>query len=484
VLLIKLFISADMSRAVTCGGLLIALLAVAASIQIPKMLPAFDFWPPTADPSKTMSAIVYKEHGDPSVLQYDTRHPQPLPKASQYLIQVAASALNPVDFKQRRNPLIPRFVIPFPKIPGGDIAGVVVHVPTDGKAHKYNVGDRVAALMPYYGAKWGALSDYAAVEERFLAKLGDSTDFTSAASYCLVGLTVLQNFENVQGIHLKENKLLVHAGAGGVGTFAIQWAKKILGMHVTTTASGPKADLLKDLGADKVIDYRTEDFDQVLKDYDVVLDPMSWLYEERSLKVLKPTGHYLNVPSSDWGFEDGVEKINGVSTGINFIISKLRNLFQPGKAPKYGLVMVEPNGEQLQLILDAMESGKIRPVIDRIYHLSQAAEAYRYLEEGHVTGKVVLYHGDKKADEVVKDAAEATNDATQVAEDEVATQFEAAEELEQEDMKSVVEDEPRQDIVAAETNEEDGSQSKGQKDAQEPAEGEEVVDKEAQEYST
>jgi hypothetical protein len=138
--------AAKMNRAVTCCGFLMALLAVVASIQIPKMLPAFDFWPPTADPTKTMSAIVYEEHGDPSVLQYDTRHPRPVPKASQYLIQVAASALNPVDFKLRRNPL-PRFLIPLPKIPGGDIAGVVVQVPTDGKAHTMEAGGELWQTM-------------------------------------------------------------------------------------------------------------------------------------------------------------------------------------------------------------------------------------------------------------------------------------------------------------------------------------------------
>jgi alcohol dehydrogenase len=454
-----------MNRAITC---LVAVLAVAASIQIPKMLQAFDTWPPTPHPSKTMSAIVYKEHGDPSVLQYDTRHPQPDPKANQYLIQVAASSLNSVDFKQRRNSLLPRFLIPFPKIPGADIAGVVVQVPTNGKSHKYNVGDRVAALIPYFGARWGALADYAAVEERYLAKLGDDTDFTSAASICLVGLTVLQNFDNVQGTALHGKKLLVHAGAGGVGTFAIQWAKKVLGMYVATTASGPKGSFLMALGADRVIDYRIEDFVHILKDYDAVLDPMSWLYEDRSLKVLKPTGHYFNVLSSDWGFEDGVEKGNGITTGINLITSKLRNFIQPGKIPKYSLVAVEPNGEQLQLILDAMESGKIRPVIDRIYHLSQAAEAYQYLEEGHVTGKVVLYHGDKKADEVVEEAtdtAEASTPAKPVAEVELVTQINEAGELNQEE-------------IGAEESE-DESQIEGTPGGD--PEGEEGVEKEAKE---
>jgi alcohol dehydrogenase len=192
---------------------------------------------------------------------------------------------------------------------------------------------------------------------------------------------------------MRNKKILIHAGAGGVGNFAIQYAKKVLGMYVATTASKPKEALLKELGADLVVDYKTEHFEDIVSDYDVVLDPMSWLYEERTLNsnVLKPTGYYLNVPSSDWSF-DGTEKTNGLNTYRNLVISKIKNLFQPGSMPKYSMVFVSPNGEDLQLVLDLIDNGTIKPIIDKKFHLSEAEQAHRYLEQGRATGKVVLYH--------------------------------------------------------------------------------------------
>ncbi|CAB9516354.1 alkenal/one oxidoreductase, chloroplastic [Seminavis robusta] len=415
-----------------------SVLVVVVAWSLPQMIPPlFDLHPPRAHPSKTMAAMVYQTHGDPSVLEYDTQHPQPIPKAHQYLIQVHASALNPCDFKQRRNPHIPNFVSPVPRIPGADMAGVVVQTPQSSNS-KFLVGDRVAALIPYWGTPWGTMADYVAVDEAHLAKLGPSLNYTEAASYALTGLTVLQSFANLEhDDSLQGKKLLVHAGAGGVGSFAIQWAKHILqSAHVATTASAPKAEFLKELGADQVIDYRTEKFEEILLDYDVVLDPMSWLYEDRSLQVLTSGGHYVNVVGSDWAFDDGIERGNGPTTLINFITSKVRNFIQPNSTPKYGFVGVSPNGAQMQQILDAMESGKIRPVIDRTYHLSEAAEAYRYLEEGRAKGKVVLYHGEMVKQQQSNAAEDDTGGEEKVSHEEVVAADEGAEESHEEKPQS------------------------------------------------
>lgn len=366
-----------------------------------KIPDSLDMFPAHQHPMENMKAVVYRQHGDASQLEY-TDVPRPVPQATQYLIKIEASALNPVDYKMRRNSKVPEFLIPLPKIPGADVAGVVLQTPCFKNPDdcKFRVGDRVAALLPVL-SHWGAHAELVAVEERFLAKMGDQTSFLEAASYPLAGLTVLQNMANLEDKPQPNDKLLVHAGAGGVGTFAIQYASKVLGMKVATTASAPKAELLKDLGADTVVDYRNQAFEEVLEGYDVVLDPMSWLYEERSLKtkVLKPTGHYLNVPSSDAAFVDGVERANGLKTYLNAATHSLRNWWSPGSTAKYGLVFVHPDGNDLQKVLDLMESGKIKAVIDKTYHVTQAQEAYRYLEEGHATGKVVLYHGEEQSPE-------------------------------------------------------------------------------------
>ena len=387
-------------------SILAAVIAVVVSLQM--LPPTLDFRPATFSTTETMAAIVYQEHGDVSVMRYETSYPKPVPREhkNQYLVQVKASALNPVDFKMRRNFKVPQFLIPLPKIPGSDVAGIVVQVPANNKNNnKFQVGDRVAAMMPIL-SQWGSHADYVAVEERNMAKMGDNTDFVSAAAYPLTALTVAQNFKTL-GYTIEDDgnsnskrppkKLLVHAGAGGVGSFAVQFGK-LKGMHVATTASAPKANLLKELGADLVIDYRTEHFEDICKDYDVVLDPMSWLYEDRTFEngVLKPTGHYLNIPSSDWGLKDGEELTNGFSTIKNYVRSKILNLIRPGSFPKYSARSVSPNGEDLQHVLDLVDSGKIRVLIDRTFPLTDAVEAYKYLEAGHATGKVVLEHGPRE----------------------------------------------------------------------------------------
>lgn len=393
-----------MTKMVIIYDILAAVLAILVSLHyIPTTI---DFRPATTstDPSETMSAIVYHEHGDASVLRYESSYPRPIPRKGQYLIQAKASALNPVDFKMMRTVEVPQFLLPLPKIPGSDVAGIVVQVPSSNN-NKFQVGDRVAAMMPILSG-WGSHAEYVAVDESLMAKIGDNTDFETAAAHPLASLTVMQNFKaltldsDTNEGNNPPKKLLVQAGAGGVGSFAIQWGK-LLGMYVATTASAPKADFLKELGADLVIDYRTQNFEEICKDFDVILDPMSWLYEDRTFQgnVLKPTGHYLNIPSSSAGLLDGMEITNGFSTLKNYVKSKISNLVKPGSTPKYSLVSVSPNGEDLQQVMDLVGRGKVRAVIDRKYHLSEAAVAYKYLQGGHATGKVILQHGQQEMQE-------------------------------------------------------------------------------------
>lgn len=361
---------------------------------------SFDAWP--AKPSlsgQTMKAIVYSETGGD--LRFVDDHPRPSIRPNQVLIKVRFSAINPCDFKFRRN-WVPSFIIPKPKIPGEDLSGIVVQVGSDVVVDDDNtnnpssflqVGDRVAAMMPILGARWGALAEYVAVDASLVAKVGNRTTLQQAAALPLVALTTVQALANLDPKY--RQSILIQAGAGGVGSFAIQYARNVLKMErIATTASAGKADLLKDLGADQVIDYRADSFEDFVQGYDAVLDTMSWAYEERTLTkgVLKRRGHYLNVLSSDWLVHNGRERSNGIRSIANYIYSKVRNMILPGHVPRYDLITVNPNGVQLQAILDLVENGTIRSVIDRTFPLNAANEALSYLEQGGATGKVVLDH--------------------------------------------------------------------------------------------
>lgn len=364
----------------------------------PGLIPSsIDLWPSTPSRTNTMRAVAYAK-GAP--LELHESYPRPRLQPHQVLIEVKHSAINPCDFKFQRNHIVPNFVLPKPKIPGADIAGVVVQVGSEVTSDDLQVGDRVAAMMPLLGARWGALAEYAVVDATFVAHVGPKTSLAHAAVMPLVSLTALQGLEKLTTTNLPIQSILVHAGAGGLGSVAIQYAKHVLKVEtVVTTASSEKTDLLKKLGADVVIDYRTDKFENIISNVDVVFDPMSWNYESRSLGILKKKGHYLNVLSSDWALNGSVEQTNGIRSFSRWFHHSFWNLIRRGLMPQYDFVTVNPNGEQLQQILDLVENGTIRPVIDRTFDLKDAAEAYDYLQQSHATGKVIINHSD---DEIEK----------------------------------------------------------------------------------
>jgi alcohol dehydrogenase len=345
-----------------------AAIVVMAALLIQKMRfpTSIEIFPAKPHETATMRAVVYDEHGDASVLRIEENHPRPVPKDTQVLVKVHAASINPCDFKFRRNK-VPNFLFPKPKIPGEDIAGVIVQV--GSKVTGWKEGDRVAAMLPSVMTKWGGLAEYVAVDATLVARV-EKADLTEAASLPLVSTTVLQAIESVPEKERK-GKILIHAGAGGVGSFAIQYAK-YLGLFVATTASAEKQTFVKELGADIAIDYRTTNFEDVIEDYDIVFDSMSWAYEERTLKpeskVLRPGGYYLNIASSDWAW-DGKERANGVSTLVNRIKLTLSD-FGIGKSPKYRFIAVTLNGEQLLHMMNLLEDSKIRATIDHHFPIS------------------------------------------------------------------------------------------------------------------
>jgi alcohol dehydrogenase len=396
---------------------LIAAFTAAALAALSHVLPAtFEQRPCKPHATRTMACVRYHEHGAASVLRHE-RCARPAIAPHQILVAVRYAALNPCDFKFRRNPA-PSFVVPKPKIPGADLAGVVVEV--GGQVAGFAVGDKVAAMLPLLGTPWGAMAQFAPVSAAHAARVPAGVSLQHAAAVPLVSLTVLQALEHLWqpaggGLaHLRGKRLLVQAGGGGVGSFALQWASAVLGMSVSTTARAANAARLRALGAD-VVDYSAEPFERAaaLQGVDVVLDPMSFLYEARTLAsgVLRAGGHYLNILGSDWALSStGAEVGNGVTTWWNFGCAKARQLGcavlgalgQAGGgcsgAVKYSVVAVSPDGGALGEVLAKLAAGEIKAIIDRTLPLAQAQEAFLYLEEGHAHGKVLLEMPDADAD--------------------------------------------------------------------------------------
>ena len=403
-----------------------------AALNLPfSTLEFFPSQPETSPTANLMKAVCYNSRptNDATAdhqqqhkkLYLSTTTPRPLLQPHQILIQTVAASINPVDFKFLRNlARIPRLLLPTPKIPGADVSGTIVQIGSkvqqQQQEQKWQVGDAVVAMLPLLLTRWGSLAEYVAVDSSLIARVVEINDNDSdsthlqlmeAASFPLVALTVIQAFGHVlphdddkednmnhqTKLLLKGKRVLIQAGAGGVGTFAIQYAKHVLqAQEVATTASSSKADLLRSLGADHVIDYHSTKFENVIQDYDIVLDPMSWAYEKRTLNsgVLKPTGHYISIASSDWKMWDGREQTNNPTQAFRFLKHSLVNLVWPGRLPKYHIAIVQPDGKQLKTAMDLVGKRILRPVIDRVFTFEEANMAFDYLEQGHATGKVLV----------------------------------------------------------------------------------------------
>jgi NADPH:quinone reductase-like Zn-dependent oxidoreductase len=310
--------------------------------------------------------------------------PDPELRDRDVLVQIYAAGVNPLDSKIRDGEF--KLILPyrFPLILGNELAGVVVRV--GSKVRGFKPGDEVYA-RPNQDLI-GTFAEFIAMNEDDVAIKPKNLTMEEAASIPLVGLTawqVLIDRANLQ----KGEKVLIHAGSGGVGTFAIQLAKHI-GATVATTTSAANVDLVKSLGADVVIDYRQENFEKVLSGYDVVLNSLGKDTLEKSLKVLKPGGKLISIsgpPDAAFAKE----------SGLNWFLQQVTRLLSFGirkKAKKrgisYSFVFMRANGEQLSKITSLIENGIIRPVVDRVFPFAATSEALAYLERGRAKGKVVV----------------------------------------------------------------------------------------------
>lgn len=310
--------------------------------------------------------------------------PRPVVGPRDVLIEVHAASLNPLDFKIREGKLrlIRRF--PLPAILGNDLAGKVVEV---GPAvTRFRPGDPVFARVGK--DKLGAFAELAAVDEAFCAPKPASLSMEEAAGVPLVALTAWQALHEELGLRAGQ-KIFVPAGAGGVGGFAIQFAK-LAGATVATTASPAGKALVEKLGADVVVDYRSERFEDRLSGYDAVFDTLGGDSLERSFGILRPDGVVCSIAGAP---EPGTaEKMGaGLLVKLLFRLASVRPRRLARKAGvTYRYLFMRPDGEQLAAIGKLVDEGRVRVTIDRVFPFAEAKEALAYLETGRAKGKVIL----------------------------------------------------------------------------------------------
>jgi NADPH:quinone reductase-like Zn-dependent oxidoreductase len=330
-----------------------------------------------------MKALVFKRYGGADHTAFADM-PRPMPKPDEILVQVHAAGLNPIDYMIPKGTFKPILQFQLPATLGSDLAGVVVE--TGSRVTRFKPGDAVFASI--FDLSMGALAEFALVPEGAAALKPPNLDFVQAASIPMVGLATLQALR--ERARLKPGqKVFIPAGAGGIGTFAIQFAK-YLGAKVGTTTSTGNVDLVRSLGADEVIDYKKQQFEDVLRDYDAVLGTVRGDAIEKSVRILKPNSNVVSlVGPPDAAFA----RARGMNFFMVFLFGLLsRKIIRLGKkrSVAYSFLFVHPDGDQLAEIGELLKAGRIRPVIDKVFPFDHAKEALAYLEQGRAKGKVVV----------------------------------------------------------------------------------------------
>jgi alcohol dehydrogenase len=309
---------------------------------------------------------------------------KPSPQSAEVSIKVHAIGLNPIDYKILHGDLKKIMPIQFPITLGFDAAGVVESI--GQSVNKFKLGDKV-----YVRASRGSLrafAQYTVQPEAFVARMPKNMSFEQSASFPLVALTTVQGL--LDRAKLKpSDSILIHAGSGGLGSFAIQYAKH-MGLIVHTTTSSKNAAWVKALGADKVFCYDKVDASNTQNQYDAVFDTLGGAHTLQSFKQIKSGGVVISVAGPP--DHDMREKF-----ASNFILRMAMKLMSrkvyaaaSAKNARYFRFLTESNGEQLNAITTLIESGKIKPVIDRVFDFEQGIEAFEYLAAGRAKGKVII----------------------------------------------------------------------------------------------
>jgi len=330
-----------------------------------------------------MKAFTIDRYGKKVALKA-TEMPEPLLADNDVLVQIHAAGVNPLDLKIRDGEF--KMILPYrmPLIMGNDLAGVVVRV--GARVQRFKPGDEVYARPD--DNRIGAFAEFIAIQESSLAIKPKDLTMEQAASIPLVGLTAWQALVEKANVK-KGQKVLIHAGSGGVGTIAIQLAKH-LGAYVATTTSTANVEWVKRLGADLVIDYKKDDFEKVLHGYDLVLNSLGTDTLEKSLQVLKPGGKLISIsgpPDADFAKSAGLSGFFKVVMGLlSYGIRKKAKR----RGVSYSFLYMRASGDQLSQITSLINAGAIVPVVDRVFPFQQTQQALDYVETGRAKGKVIV----------------------------------------------------------------------------------------------
>ncbi|WP_158843327.1 NADP-dependent oxidoreductase [Saccharothrix deserti] len=307
-----------------------------------------------------MRAVMVEAFGEPEVMRVvDVARPEPA--SDEILVEVRAAGVNPADWKVRRN----GYWLTAPWVPGWDVSGVVVSVPAG--ENRFAVGDEVFG-MPHFPRPAGAYAEYVAAPARHFARKPATVDHVQAAALPMAALTAWQALTEAADIK-SGDRVLIHAAAGGVGHLAVQIAKT-LGAWVIGTASAGKHDLLRELGADELVDYRTADFGD-LREVDVVIDLIGGDdYESRSMRVLKPGGLYIGMTNP------------GALPDLQAAAEKL--------GVRAATVFVAPDHAVLERVAELVERGEVKVLIAETFPLEDVVKAHELGESNRTTGKIVL----------------------------------------------------------------------------------------------
>lgn len=310
-----------------------------------------------------MKAAIINRYGDPEVLQYaEVEKPRIKPK--QMLVRVYASSINPIDWKIRAGMLKILTGNKFPMILGFDVAGEVVEV---NGITQFKPGDQIYAHLNQLPG--GAYAEYAVVAALSAAAKPTNMSYEEAASVPLAAMTALQAWRDESNLKPGQ-KVLVNGASGGVGIFAVQIAK-VLGAEVTAVCGTSNLEMAKSLGADRVIDYKQQDFTQDTTKYDIVFDVVGNSSLSTCKNILQPNGIYVTTQPYPGNY------FQSFITG-----------FLPGQ--KYKVILLKSRGSDLAYLKQQIEAGKIRTIIDSTYPLSEIASAHTYSEAGHAVGKIVV----------------------------------------------------------------------------------------------
>jgi 2-desacetyl-2-hydroxyethyl bacteriochlorophyllide A dehydrogenase len=320
-----------------------------------------------------VKAIVSNQYGSPDTLEYKEVE-KPVPNENQVLVRIQASSINKSNLiLLKGEPFLARFAFGLKKpkfpIPGGDIAGTVVEV---GKnVTQFQPGDEVYGELSGFG--WGGFAEYAAVPEEAIAPKPSNLSFEEAAAVPMAALTAFQALRD-KGKIQENQKVLIYGASGGVGTFAVQFAKAF-GAEVTAVCSTRNVEIAESIGADHVIDYKKKDFSQIIEQYDLIIGANGMQPIKLYVRALNPNGRFVHVGGSESQLFQTMLKGPWISMTSN---------------KKVGSFLQRPNQKDLILIKEIIEAGEVTPVIDRHFQFDEIPEAFRYFWEGHAKGKVVI----------------------------------------------------------------------------------------------